>query len=78
LAEVFADPQVRERDMVSSWRHSVGTPFELVSSPMKLSQTPVRRDMPPPTMGQHTDEILREVLGCDGQRIAQLRAQQII
>jgi crotonobetainyl-CoA:carnitine CoA-transferase CaiB-like acyl-CoA transferase len=78
LAEVFADPQVRERDMVTQWQHSVGTPFELVSSPIKLSQTPVRRDLPPPTMGQHTEEILREVLGYDESRIAQLRAQQII
>jgi crotonobetainyl-CoA:carnitine CoA-transferase CaiB-like acyl-CoA transferase len=78
LAVVFAAPHVRERDMVTQWQHSVGTPFELVSSPIKLSQTPVRRDLPPPTMGQHTDEVLREVLGYDETRIAQLRAQQII
>ncbi|MEY2804881.1 MAG: hypothetical protein RL657_2217 [Pseudomonadota bacterium] len=78
LAEVFTDPQVRERDMVSSWQHSVGTPFELVSSPMKLSRTPVRRDLPPPTMGQHTDQILREVLQYDDVRIAELRAAQVI
>jgi crotonobetainyl-CoA:carnitine CoA-transferase CaiB-like acyl-CoA transferase len=78
LAEVFADPQVRERGMVSQWQHSVGTPFEMVSSPMKLSRTPVRRDLPPPTMGQHTDEILRQVLGYADQQIAELRAQQVI
>jgi crotonobetainyl-CoA:carnitine CoA-transferase CaiB-like acyl-CoA transferase len=78
LAEVFTDPQVRERGMVGQWRHSVGTPFELVSSPMKLSRTPVRRDLPPPTMGEHTEEILRQVLGYSDGQIAELRAAQVI
>jgi crotonobetainyl-CoA:carnitine CoA-transferase CaiB-like acyl-CoA transferase len=78
LDEVFADPQVRERNMVTRWEHSVGTPFELVSSPIKLSRTPVRRDLPPPTMGQHTDQILREVLHYDDARIAELRSAGII
>ena len=78
LAEVFADPQVRERDMVTPWQHAVGTPFELVSSPMKLSRTPVRRELPPPTMGQHTEEVLKQVLHYDDARIAQLRAARII
>ena len=78
LGEVFADPQVRERGMVSPWSHSVGAPFELVSSPLKLSRTPVRRDLPPPTMGQHTEEVLREVLGYSAGQIAELRAAHII
>ena len=78
LAEVFADPQVRERQMVSAWQHSVGTPFELVSSPLKLSRTPVRKELPPPTMGQHTDDSLRGVLGYSEGQIAELRVAQII
>ncbi len=78
LAEVFTDPQVRERGMVGQWRHSVGTPFELVSSPMKLSRTPVRRDLPPPTMGQHSQVVLRQVLGYSDGQIAELRAAQVI
>jgi crotonobetainyl-CoA:carnitine CoA-transferase CaiB-like acyl-CoA transferase len=78
LAEVFADPQVRERGMVSPWQHPVGTAFELVSSPMKLSRTPVRRDLPPPTMGQHTHDILRQVLGYSDAQIAELHAAQVI
>ena len=78
LGEVFSDPQVRQRDMVSTWQHSVGTSFELVSSPMKFSRTPVRRDLPPPTMGEHTDQILREVLNYDDARIAELRAAKVI
>ena len=44
----------------------------------KLGGTPVRAEAPPPLLGQHTEEVLREVLGCDAGRIAGLRAQEVI
>lgn len=78
LAEVFADPHVRSRDMVTTWDHPSGGSVELVSSPIKLSGTPVRRDLPPPLLGQHTDEVLREVLQLNDVQIQQLRQQQIV
>jgi crotonobetainyl-CoA:carnitine CoA-transferase CaiB-like acyl-CoA transferase len=78
LAEVFADPHIRSRDMVSTWVHPLGGDVELVASPMKLSVTPVRRDISPPTLGQHTDEVLQDLLQLDASAIAALRRQQII
>jgi crotonobetainyl-CoA:carnitine CoA-transferase CaiB-like acyl-CoA transferase len=78
LAEVFSDPQVRERGMVHQWDHPLSGPLNLVASPLKLSGTPVRSDRPPPLLGQHTEEVLRELLGADADRIAQLRAQEVI
>jgi crotonobetainyl-CoA:carnitine CoA-transferase CaiB-like acyl-CoA transferase len=78
LAEVFADPHIRSRDMVSTWVHPLGGDVELVASPMKLSVTPVRRDITPPTLGQHTDEVLQDLLQLDASAIAALRRQQII
>lgn len=78
LAEVFADPHVRERGMVHQWEHPLSGPLNLVASPLKLGGTPVRSDLPPPLLGQHTEEVLRELLGADGERIAQLRAQEVI
>jgi crotonobetainyl-CoA:carnitine CoA-transferase CaiB-like acyl-CoA transferase len=78
LAEVFADPHVLSRDMINHWTHSAGGEMDLVASPLKLQGTPVRRDRPPPTMGQHTDEVLHEVLGLDAAALAALRAQKII
>ena len=78
LAEVFQNPQVRERGMVTRWAHPAREGVELVSNPIKLSATPVRTDLPPPTLGQHTDEVLQEVLALDAQAIAQLRAQKAI
>lgn len=78
LAEVFADPHIRARDMVSTWEHPLAGPVELVASPMKLSATPVRQDITPPTLGQHTDEVLQELLHLDASAIASLRQQHII
>ncbi len=78
LAEVFADPQVRERGMVHTWHHPLADAVDLVASPIKMSATPVRNDRPPPLMGEHTDEVLAEWLGADAARLAQLRASGAI
>lgn len=78
LAEVFDDPQVRARGMVTHWQHPLKADLKLVASPLKLERTPVRTDLPPPLLGQHTDEVLTELLGCDAARLAALRAQQVI
>jgi crotonobetainyl-CoA:carnitine CoA-transferase CaiB-like acyl-CoA transferase len=79
LAEVFADPQVQERGMVSHWAHPVRHDLSLVASPMKLSATPVRGPdrggLPPPLLGQHTDEVLRSVLGYSQTQLDALKAQ---
>ncbi|MBK6866899.1 MAG: CoA transferase [Burkholderiales bacterium] len=78
LAEVFDDPQVQARGMVTHWQHPLKRDLRLVSSPLKLEKTPVRTDLPPPLLGQHTDAVLRELLGCDDARLAALRAQGAI
>jgi crotonobetainyl-CoA:carnitine CoA-transferase CaiB-like acyl-CoA transferase len=77
LAEVFADPQVRERRMTSVMSHPLTDRLELVSSPLKLSATPVQLRRPPPLLGQHTDEVLAE-FGLDAASRAALRARGVI
>ena len=78
LDEVFADPQVQARGMVTHWQHPLRADLPLVSSPIKLEKTPVRTDRPPPLLGQHTDEVLGELLGVDAARLATLRDRQVI
>ncbi|WP_411881960.1 CaiB/BaiF CoA transferase family protein [Polaromonas sp. YR568] len=73
LAEVFADPQIEARGMVTEWRHPVKDDLKLVSSPIRLSATPVRTDLPPPLLGQHTDEVLRELLNYSDSKLSELK-----
>jgi len=77
LAEVFADPQVRERGMTVTVPHPYADMLELVASPMKLSATPVQLKRPPPLLGQHTDEVLAEI-GIDAPARKALRARNVI
>lgn len=78
LAEVFADAHVQERGMVTEWPHPLKDGLRLVSSPMKLSATPVRTDLPPPLLGQHTDEVLRDVLNYPDQKLSELKEGKVI
>jgi len=78
LDEVFVDPQVQARGMVTHWQHPLRGDLPLVSSPIKLQKTPVRTDLPPPMLGQHTDEVLGELLGADAARLAALRDRGVI
>jgi crotonobetainyl-CoA:carnitine CoA-transferase CaiB-like acyl-CoA transferase len=78
LAEVFADPQIQSRAMVTQWQHPHLSDLRLVSSPIKLSATPVRCDMPPPLLGQHTDEVLRSVLNYPDAKLSELKGNKVI
>ena len=78
LAEVFDDPHVKAREMVHTWSHPLADAVDLVASPIKLSDTPVRCDLPPPLLGQHTAEVLREWLGLDTQHLAQMKRSGIV
>jgi crotonobetainyl-CoA:carnitine CoA-transferase CaiB-like acyl-CoA transferase len=82
LAEVFADPQIEARNMVTQWQHPVKSDLRLVSSPIKLSATPVRAPgqggLPPPLLGQHTEEVLRSVLNYSDAQLAELKHKEVI
>jgi len=72
LADVFADPQVRERGMTVQLPHALSGTVELVASPMKLSATPPSYRSAPPLLGEHTGQVLGE-LGLDADAVDRLR-----
>jgi formyl-CoA transferase len=78
LKQVFEEPQVVARGMRIELEHSLAGKVPLIASPMKFSGTPLEHKTPPPTLGQHTDEVLRGLLGFDDAEIARLRANGVI
>lgn len=78
IKQVFEEPQVIARGMKIELQHPTAGKVPLVANPMRFSATPLKHEAPPPTLGQHTDEILREVLGMDAEAIARLRAGGIV
>ncbi len=79
LSQVFADPQVQARGMVVHMDHPA-TPdgVRVIANPVRLSATPPEYRLPPPLLGQHTDEVLAERLGLDADRLAGLRERGVL
>jgi crotonobetainyl-CoA:carnitine CoA-transferase CaiB-like acyl-CoA transferase len=78
ISDVFADPHVTARNMVVEVEHSLGRPVKLVANPLHMSETPLDRYEPPPRLGQHTDELLSNVLGMGSSDIEELVRDKIV
>lgn len=80
IDQVFEDPHVKARKMRLDMPHPLagqdahGGNAPLIANPVKFSETPVAYRHAPPLMGQHTDEVLREVLGVDDTECAAIKA----
>ena len=78
LAQVFEEPQVKARQIKLEMDHPVAGKMPMVASPMRFSDTTIEYTLPPPTLGQHTDEVLRQHLQLDDAAIAKLRSDGIV
>lgn len=68
----------KARNMVVEVEHDQCGPMRLVNSPVKYSETKPQVRSPPPTLGQHTEEVLREHLGMDESRIRELQEKGVV
>jgi formyl-CoA transferase len=78
IDQVFADPQVVQREMVWTLPHPTAGEVRLVGSPLKLSETPVTLRAHPPVLGEHTDEVLANLLGYLPETLARLRKDGVV
>ena len=78
IEQVFKEPQVLARGMKIELPHAVAGKVPLVGSPMKFSGTPIKHEIPPPTVGQHTDEILRSVLKKNDAQVEALKRSGVV
>ena len=80
IDQVFADPQVQIREMQIRMGHPLAGAgeVELIGNPIKFSATPIEYRQGPPYLGQHSEEVLSELLGLDAPAVAKLRQQGAI
>lgn len=71
-------PQLMANDMISYLYCPDAGPVAMPSPPVRLSTTPARIADPAPSLGQHTEEVLRHVLGYDWEKIWKLKAEGVI
>ncbi|VVD62296.1 CoA-transferase [Pandoraea eparura] len=78
IAQAFEHPQVKHRKMKVDIPHPLSGTVPSVASPIHMSASPVGYDTPPPTLGQHTDEVLASLGGLTHERIQALRRDSVI
>ena len=78
IDKVFADPQVRARGMRVDLPHPRAGTLPSIANPVRFATAPIEYTHAPPVLGQHTDEVLEELLGMDADARAALRARGVI
>jgi len=76
--EVFDDPQVKHRGLKIEMPHPLAGTMSGIASPMRFSATPVTYEVPPPTLGQHTREVLGSLLSMSASELDRLAERKII
>jgi crotonobetainyl-CoA:carnitine CoA-transferase CaiB-like acyl-CoA transferase len=78
LTDVASDEQILANEYIKEQEHPVLGPWKWVTTPLRFTKTPVSIRTPAPTVGEHTDEVLSNVLGYTTERIEQLRAAGVV
>jgi crotonobetainyl-CoA:carnitine CoA-transferase CaiB-like acyl-CoA transferase len=78
IREALAQPQAVARDMVAETDHPLLGSIPIVNRPIKYPGESQPVPAAPPVLGQHTDEILRDVLGLTSEKIEELRASKVV
>jgi crotonobetainyl-CoA:carnitine CoA-transferase CaiB-like acyl-CoA transferase len=78
IAQLFDDPHVRAREMKIELDHPLTGKLPNIANPMRLSRSAVQYHRPPPTLGEHTNEVLDELLDLSAEEISNLAAKGVI
>jgi glutaryl-CoA transferase len=78
IDQVFADPQVRHRGMHVDLKRADGVKTPGIANPLRLSQTPVSYEIPPPALGADTMEVLTSLLGLNEAKITALKKAGVV
>ena len=78
MDEVFSDPQLLHRNMLVTMDHPKVGKIKQIGAPLKFSETPCILELPPPMLGQHTDEILVQLCGYTEDEVVALKENAVV
>jgi crotonobetainyl-CoA:carnitine CoA-transferase CaiB-like acyl-CoA transferase len=78
MDEVFSDPQLLHRNMLVTMDHPKVGKIKQIGAPLKFSETPCILELPPPMLGQHTDEVLVQLCGYTEDEVAALKENAVV
>lgn len=78
IDKVFANEQIQHRGMQFKMSHPVAKKISMVANPIQFSKTPNKYDKPPPLLGEHTDEVLAELLELNEIEIEALKNRGVV
>jgi formyl-CoA transferase/CoA:oxalate CoA-transferase len=78
MDEVFSDPQLLHRNMLVTMDHPKIGKIKQIGAPLKFSDTPLKLELPPPMLGQHTNEVLVKLCGYSEDEVAALKKNNVV
>jgi len=78
IPQVASDPHTIAREMIAQVEHTKAGVLKVVNSPIKLSRTPVKLERASPELGEHTEEVFRDLLGLSKEQLARLKEEKAI
>ena len=78
VAQALADPHTAAREMIRTIAHPTAGEFRTLGIPFRFDATPASIRRAPPTLSEHTEEVLRDMLGYDAEQVAALRRDGVI
>jgi crotonobetainyl-CoA:carnitine CoA-transferase CaiB-like acyl-CoA transferase len=78
ISDVVKDPQAVANDYIVDFAHPVLGNVKLLNYPVDFSKTPATMRLPAPEFGQHTEEVLTELLGYTWDQISELKEEEVI
>ena len=78
MKEALDEPEVKRRGMLKTYKHSRVGEVPLIGSNYRFSDTPVDDTRPPPSLGEHTEQVLKDLAGFGDAEVAALREKKVI
>ena len=78
VKKVFENEQIKSREMCIELPHPIDNKVSILNTPIKIPTAPTKAHKAPPTLGEHTEEILYDMIGIDKDTVAKLKGEGVL